>query len=423
MKNLILFFLFSLANSANAQSTNGIYGNYNWMSDWTNFKPKTTEYKKPTEVLSGIIESDKTLLHNKTYILSGIVYVTNNAKLIIEAGTVIRGDYESCGTLVITKGSFIIAEGQSDNPIVFTSSKGVSERNPGDWGGIIILGDASINRLGGIGLLGFDLNQKICAYGGNNDNSNSGILKYVRIEFPGRKLNSLKELNGLSLAGVGNKTKIEFVQVSFSNDDSFESYGGNLTLNNLISYRSTDDDFDFTQGTQCTISNSLAIRYPYSSDANSTSRCFEIDTFDKPDVNDYSKKLTTINAINVTLVNNEDNNEGLIKEAIYISDKSNFSMESSVVSGFSKLLLLDKKIQVIPVNLERIKFNGVLVNSCFGIIESENTLMNPEVAAWFKNLKFGIKPSKITNTTLFADSVNKAEFDFRLKTSTELSYK
>ncbi len=423
MKNLTLLFLFCLANNADAQSTNGIFGDFNWMSEWTNFKPKTTEYKKPTEVLSGIIETDKMLFHNKTYILSGIVYITNNAKLTIEAGTVIRGDFETCGTLVITKGASIIAEGQSDNPIVFTSSKGVSERNPGDWGGIIILGDAPINRLGGMGLLGFDLNQKICSYGGTNDNSNSGILKYVRIEFPGRKLNSLKELNGLSLAGVGNKTKIDFVQISFSNDDSFESYGGNLVVNNLISYRATDDDFDFTQGAQCTISNSLAIRYPYSSDANSTSRCFEIDTFDKPDVNDFAKKWTTINAVNVSLVNNEDNNEGLIKEAIYISEKSNFSMKYSVVSGFSKLLLLDKKIEAIPVNLERIKFDAVLVNNCSGMIESENTAVNPEISEWFKNLKFGIQPSKITNNILFVDSVNKAEFDFRLKNSSEISFK
>ena len=358
MKTIFLILALIIFNLMYSQTKLGIVENANFLSEWTNFKPKTSEYKKCNEILSGVISSDKKLFRNKTYLLSGIVYVTNKAKLSIESGTVIRGDYDTCGTLVITKGAMILAEGEVTSPIIFTSNKGEMERNPGDWGGIVILGDAQINRLGGVGLLSFDLDPLVSSYGGDNDSSSSGIMRFVRIEFPGRKLNASKEFNGLSLAGVGNKTKIENIQVSFSNDDSFEAYGGNLVLNNLVSYRATDDDFDFTQGAQCAITNSLVIRYPYSSDV-STSRCFEIDTYDKPESNDYARKQTTVTASNITLVNNEENTEGLIKEAIFIAEKCNFYLKESVVSGFSKFILLDKKIEEATSNLSKIMVKDV----------------------------------------------------------------
>ncbi|WP_395058657.1 hypothetical protein, partial [Flavobacterium sp.] len=276
---LIIINLISVI-SLNAQQINGIIGTENWFNNWTDFKPKTSEYPESTHILSGVIDSNMTLYKKNTYLLMNVVYVANNVVLTIEPGTIIRGDFATCGTLVITKGAKIIAEGTSTDPIVFTSNKETSERKPGDWGGIILLGDAPINKFGGIGTLDFNLNPKYNFYGGLNSESNSGILKYLRIEFSGRKLNALKELNGLSLAGVGSKTKMEYIQVSFSNDDSFESYGGEVRFSNLISFRATDDDFDFTQGSQCQINNSIAIRYPFSSDV-SRSRCFEVDSYDK----------------------------------------------------------------------------------------------------------------------------------------------
>ena len=422
MKTIFLILTLFTFNLMCCQTTLGISDNANFLLDWTNFKPKTAEYKKPNEILSGVIASDKKLFRNKTYLLSGIVYVTNKAKLSIESGTVIRGDFDSCGTLVITKGASIFAEGEATSPIVFTSNKDVMERNPGDWGGIIILGDAPINRLGGLGLLSFDLDPMVSAYGGDNEGGSAGVMRFVRIEFPGRKLNASKEFNGLSLAGVGNKTKIENIQVSFSNDDSFESYGGNLLLNNLVSYRATDDDFDFTQGVQCAITNCLAIRYPYSSDV-STSRCFEIDTYDKPESNDYTRKQTTVAASNITLVNNEENTEGLVKEAIYISEKCNFSLKQSVVSGFSKFILLNKKIEDVTNNLNKIILSDVIVNSCAAFVESENVIFNSAVNSYFLNNQNTIKISVSQNKLFFVECTNKNDFDFRIKNFGAISYK
>lgn len=237
------------------------------------------------------------------------MYVINNAVLTIEPGTIIRGDYDTCGPLVITKGAKIIAEGTESLPIIFTTNKESFIRKPHDWGGLFIMGDAPVNTFGGVGILNFDLDPKYNGYGGNNIESNSGTLKYVRVEYSGRKLSDKKELNAISFAGVGSKTVIQNIQISYSNDDSFEFYGGNVKLEKLISYRASDDDFDFTQGVQASFTNSIALRNPYSSDAE-RSRCLEIDSYDAVEKFDYQRNKTNIKATNLTLINLEDNNQG-----------------------------------------------------------------------------------------------------------------
>ncbi|SNB43742.1 conserved exported hypothetical protein [Flavobacterium psychrophilum] len=414
MKKTVLAVIFLIhVFSLNAQVTNGIIGSANWFNNWTDFKPKTTEHSESTHILNGIIDANTTLYKKNTYLLIGVVYLANNAILTIEPGTVIRGDFATCGTLVITKGAKIIAEGVATDPIVFTSNKNVSERKPGDWGGIIMLGDAPINKFGGIGILDFNLNPKYNFYGGQNPESNSGILKYVRIEFSGRKLNALKELNGLSLAGVGSKTKIEYVQISFSNDDSFESYGGNVIFNNLISFRATDDDFDFTQGAQCNISNSIAIRYPFSSDV-SRSRCFEVDSYDKLENYDLDRKLTKITANNITLINNEDNDQGLVKEAIYVKYDSFFELKNSVISGFNQFLLLENKA-ILNSNLKKLKFENLVLNNCKAKVELETNTPDKLLEEWIANDSFNIITSNTERKKIFEESDIKKNPDFRLK--------
>lgn len=346
MKTKLRIVFFTLLSSyfLNAQQQpKGIIGSANWMTNWTNFNPAKSEYNEATNIIAGTIDKDTRLIKRNTYQLVGVVYVTNNATLTIEPGTVIRGDDKSCGTLVITSGAKIIAEGLETDPIVFTSNKEITERRPGDWGGIIMLGKAPINAIGGVNILPFDLEPMLNHYGGQDAEDNSGILKFVRIEYAGRKMSSLKELNGLSLAGIGRKTVLSNIQISFSNDDSFECYGGDLNMNNLVSYRTTDDDFDFTQGAQININNSIAIRHPFSSDV-SGSRCFEVDSYDKIGNTDMTKKLTKINASNITLVNLEENNQGLVRESIYVRENTFFNLTNSIVSGFSPFVLLEGNI-------------------------------------------------------------------------------
>lgn len=413
-KLLLVLIIFSSFFQSKAQQTKGITGDTNWFSHWTNFTPAATAYKEANQILTGVIDQDLKLTKNNTYKLIGTVYVTNKAVLTIEPGTVIRGDKESCGTLIITKGCKIIAEGTIAEPIVFTSNSSNLMRRPGDWGGIIILGEAPINKIGGISFLDFNLDPAVSYYGGENPNSNSGILKYVRIEYSGHKINALKELNGLSLGGVGNGTKFDFIQISFSNDDSFESYGGDVNFNHLISFRATDDDFDFTQGVQCTISNSIAIRNPYSSDI-SGSRCFEIDSYDKIENADISKKLTKITANNMTMINTEDNNQGLVREAVYIKEKSYFNINNSIIDGFSSCVLLENKIGAFPANLAKINIQGIQVNRCAGIVLSENPSFNSELNTWYNNDTFSLEITKSNSTELFIQSDVKNSPDFRAR--------
>jgi hypothetical protein len=411
---IVSFFIFT---TVNAQQIKGITGENNWFNHWTNFKPSTTDYSEANQILTGTISTNLKLTKGNTYRLVGVVYVTNKAVLTIEPGTVIRGDKESCGTLVITKGSKIIAEGSSTDPIVFTSNNNISERRPGDWGGIVILGEAPINKIGGMSYLDFNFDPAVSYYGGQDPNNNSGVLKYVRIEYAGRKINALKELNGLSLAGVGKSTKLEFIQISFSNDDSFECYGGEVNFNNLISYRATDDDFDFTQGAQCNIANSIAIRNPYSSDF-SGSRCFEIDSYDKIENADVSKKLTKIIANNITLLNTEDNNQGLVREAVYIKEKSYFTLNNSIIDGFSPCVLLENKIGANPTNLAKINILGLQINRCNGLVLSEAPTNNPDLINWYNSDTFSLEFSTLNNPELFIQSDIKKSPDFRKKVNT-----
>ena len=406
--------------SLQAQQAKGITGTSNWMNNWTTFKPASIEYNEASNIIAGTIDKDTKLYKRNTYQLVGVVYVTNNAVLTIEPGTVIRGDDKTCGTLIITNGAKIMAEGLETDPIVFTSDKGTTERKPGDWGGIIILGKAPINKLGGISTLPFDLDPTLNHYGGHDAEDNSGILKYVRIEYSGRKLSALKELNGLSLAGVGHKTVLSNIQISYSNDDSFECYGGNLNMNNLVSYRTTDDDFDFTQGAQINISNSIAIRHPFSSDI-SGSRCFEADSYDKIENTDMTKKMTKINANNITLVNLEENNQGLVRESVHIRENTYFNLTNSIVSGFTPFIILEGNIGNGEVNLSKISLNNLIINNCNGGILSESSSNDTVIQNWYSKAEFGLEFTKTKNNELFAMPNIKGSPDFRMKVNNTIA--
>jgi hypothetical protein len=416
---IVIFTLLSTFFLQAQQQAKGIIGTNNWMNNWTNFNPAKMEYSEATNIIAGTIDKDTRLVKRNTYQLVGIVYVTNNAVLTIEPGTVIRGDDKTCGTLVVTNGAKIMAEGLETDPIVFTSNKEIADRRPGDWGGIIVLGKAPINSLGGLHTLPFNLEPMLNHYGGTDAEDNSGVLKYVRIEFSGRKLSAEKELNGLSLAGVGRKTVLSNIQISFSNDDSFECYGGDLNMNNLVSYRTTDDDFDFTQGAQININNSIAIRHPFSSDI-SGSRCFEVDSYDKIQNTDMSKKMTKINATNITLVNLEENNQGLVRESVYVRENTFFNLSNSIVSGFSPFVLLEGNIGNGEVNLSKLSFKNIIVNNCNGGITSESSSGNASIQDYY-NPNSGIQYTKMKNTELFTTPNIKGNPDFRANTNNTIA--
>lgn len=245
-------------------------------------------------VLEGDITANTTLRSIDQNLLRGFVYVTNGVTLTIQPGTVIKGEKSSKGTLIIEPGGKIIAEGTATEPIVFTSDQPKGSRSYGDWGGIIIAGNAPVNPTSKPQIEGGPRT----LYGGTVANENSGILKYVRIEFPGFPLETNKEINGLTLGGVGSGTTIEYVQVSYSGDDSFEWFGGTVNAKNLIAYKGWDDEFDTDYGYQGKLQFLLGVRDRDHADT-SKSNGFESDN---DATGSGNAPLTTPIFSNVTLI-------------------------------------------------------------------------------------------------------------------------
>ncbi|HLO91778.1 MAG: Ig-like domain repeat protein [Chloroflexota bacterium] len=226
-------------------------------SDQKNFIISVTE-KPQKEILQVIadITTNTTWTADKIWRINNIVRVKEGSILTIEPGTLVFGASDTKGTLIVQRGAKIIAEGTSSSPIVFTSDKVPGSRAAGDWGGIVICGKAPNNQGNNNSIEGMTGEY----YGGNVANDNSGVLKYVRIEFAGKRIETNKEINSLTLASVGSETTIAFIQASFGLDDSFELFGGTVNAKNLISYRTEDDDFDVDYGHVGYIQFALGIR-------------------------------------------------------------------------------------------------------------------------------------------------------------------
>ncbi|WP_422104422.1 hypothetical protein [Winogradskyella sp.] len=422
MKNFIqtaLIFLLVLS-SCFAQQEKGIIGYNNWLDSWTEFKPSQPDYGEPTQILSGKITKDTKLLKRDVYLLLGDVFVTDSATLTIEPGTKIIGDFDSKASLIISKDARIIAKGTETDPIVFTSSR--DNKKPGDWGGIFILGDAPLNTYGELASLNYGLrpsSTENIAYGGFNIESNSGVLKYVRIEFAGKRTKKYGYLNALTLAGVGNKTIVENVMVSYSAGNSFNILGGSVILEKLVSYRSKSNDYEFNYGTQCQLINSLAVRSPYISSANG-SRTLVVKSYDNKEEADTSKRQTFVNAENLTLLNVSDDIKsdmemGLVQEAIYIGADASFAINKSVLSGFYPAVILDDMIKLNNENLEKIQFTRTYFNNCKGNIFRKGYTNNDDLESWYGSRAFDNLYAKGSDAETFIDVKSSRNPDFRLQ--------
>ena len=255
-----------------------------WTEGWCEWNPQSKIYPATTDTISANITSNTTWTSDKTYLLNGIIYVTSGVTLTIQPGTVIKGNASVSGgtALVITKNAKIIAQGTAEAPIVFTSSKDTGARATGDWGGVIILGRASLNRPGGVANIEGIATSTNTEYGGGaspNDNDNSGILTYARIEYGGYIFATDQEINGLTMGAVGRGTQIDHVQTSFVNDDAFEWFGGTVNCSYLVAYRCIDDNWDTDFGYSGSVQFALGVRDPNFSDqsSGSTSEGFESD--------------------------------------------------------------------------------------------------------------------------------------------------
>jgi hypothetical protein len=199
-----------------------------------------------------ITDGEVVLNASTTYKLTGALKITNGATLTIPAGTKIEGTGGTAAYIAVAQGGKINVNGTAANPVVMTSSRA----NPaaGDWGGLVICGKAPINRVSG-GAATAQSEVADLTYGGTVANDNSGVLRYLRIEYAGAAFNSEKEFNGISFFGVGSGTTVEYVEAYHGADDGFEFFGGTVNTSNMISYGNEDDQFDWTEGWSGTNTN------------------------------------------------------------------------------------------------------------------------------------------------------------------------
>ena len=349
--------------------------------------------------LKGRITSDTTLRRENTYVLDGRVYITGGATLTIQPGTVIRGNFagSEVAALIIARGAKIMAEGTATEPIVFTSNS--PNPRPGDWGGLVILGKAAINQsynvdpatvypqnpsvLVGAGTFqiegGVDnsYGEGICGGGATPDNAdNSGVLKYVRIEYAGFAAIPDKEINSLTLGAVGSGTKIEYVQVTYAKDDAFEWFGGTVNCKYLVAYRTQDDDFDTDNGYSGTVQFGLIVRDSSIADV-SGSEAFESDN--NASGGTVTPKTTAIFS-NITAIGPRANlnniGNSLYLAGAQIRRNSSISIFNSVFMGWPRGLLIDAGTGT-PTDL----------NIASGDLVVKNTIIagcgnNPNYPAW-----------------------------------------
>ncbi len=359
----------------------GAFGSTDWTSGWARF---SASYKGEV-ILSGNITSNRTLSADSTYLLDGFVRVKSGATLTIPAGTKIYGKSSSQGTLIIQPGGKIDAQGTVSNPIVFTSefAKPGSTQEPqrGDWGGIIILGKAPINVPGGTAAIEGPGD----TYGGTDAQDNSGIMKYVRIEYPGIAFSPNNEINGLTFGGVGSGTTIDYIQVSYSNDDSFEWFGGTVNCKHLIAYRGWDDDFDTDFGYEGKLQFLVAIRDPQVADAQSGSNGFESDNDGSGSTN---APRTSPTWWNVTLVGPQIHLNSIynsdFKRGMHLRRSSQNKINNTIIAGWPIGVLIDGKNTTTDAeNGGMYLKNSIVAGSSKKVVDStsSNGTFNP--AGWF----------------------------------------
>lgn len=342
-----LKFLFVLAITLMAftsceknDSADGGQGNFNRASS-AGVGADSRSWPSATATIPSTINGGTvTLTNDKVWILDGPTYVGSTGILKIQPNTLIKGKSNPTNGvtsyLVVTRGGKIEADGGSAaTSIVFTSDKAANNRQPGDWGGLIVLGDAPTNQsnpqIEGVFPTevpsGYSIN-----YGGGNAAHNGGIIRFVRIEFGGRNLGDGNEINGLTLGGVGAGTTLENIQVSYGLDDGFEFFGGTVNAKNLISFGNTDDDFDFDFGYIGNIQFAVALRDPsvqsfLSSDPNGI----------ESDNNSAGSTITPRThpvLSNFTILGYKGNPTGLLN-GVRFRRASQFELRNSLIAGWN----------------------------------------------------------------------------------------
>ena len=221
------------------------------LRDYTGTRPVKTAYFKFSVVRATVdlpanITENRTLTSDNAYSIRGIVTVRNNATLTIEPGTVIVGQPGSQppSVLLVANNGKLVAEGTRSRPIIMTSSQPIGRRQRGDWGGLVMLGQAPINDPAGFLTIEGLPELPETRYGGTDPNHSCGSLKYLRVEFAGALLRPNEETNSITWGACGKGTKAEYLQAHYGLDDAFEWFGGTNDAKYLVGTYTADDFLD-----------------------------------------------------------------------------------------------------------------------------------------------------------------------------------
>jgi hypothetical protein len=379
-----------------------------------------------TITLTGKISTDTVLRANNTYILKGLVYITNNATITIEPGTVIKGQFtDPVGGLVITRGAKINAAGTVDKPIVFTSNSATPRS--GDWAGIVLLGkaptNASFNGTAGVGEVEGGVNDASGngLYGGTDANDNSGVLSYVRIEYAGFAFLPDKEINSLTMGGVGAGTQIDHIQVSYAKDDAYEWFGGTVNCKYLIAYKTQDDDFDTDNGYSGKVQFGLVIRDSSIADI-SKSEAFESDN----DANGTTTgPITAAVFSNITAIGPRATlgnvGSSLFLAGAHIRRNTQESIFNSVFLGWPIGILIDGskgRPTDLNINDSTLRIRNCIIAGCATPISYAASATSPTGAttasmqAWFTNAFHGNSILATNDDARFVNPFNYTFPDF-----------
>lgn len=293
------------------------------------------------ETLPVVISANRTLDPDSAYLISGCVRITNGAVLTAPAGTVFLGDHNAItkGLLVVERGSQLVASGTVNNPVVFTSFQAAGSRQPGDWKGIAILGQADNNSASPSSKV---LNiPKSCGTlvagaisGVVDDTQNSATLTYVRIEYAGFMDTGEGDPASLLLAGVGSGTTIDHVQISESANDGVVIRGGLVNAKHILSYKTEHTDFRVTNGY---IGNA---QYWAALKANATATTvtapYGLDISNDPLANNSNTPLTNPTFSNLTFLGGGycANSDPNFENAVVIQNNGNARIYNSVIAGY-----------------------------------------------------------------------------------------
>lgn len=322
------------------------------------------ELPEGTERIGGVLTEDLSLSANTTYLLSEALIVPEDITLEIEAGTVIEALVSDDIFIAIQQGGTINANGTAANPIVMTSSR--SNPRSGDWGGLIVLGRAPINSVADLTSQTSTSEIGNLPYGGDVADDNSGVIRYVRVEYSGGSASGSTENNGFSFYGVGSGTTVEFIQAYEGADDGVEFFGGTVNASNIVVTNCEDDSVDWTEGYSGTLTD------VFISHGSTHDKGIEGDGFNTDLGNLSSPVFFSSPTVNNITINGSDDADD---EAVRLRAGTRATITNIVINDFEEGFDLDDLETGEGVTADETNIDGVLFNNVTTNVKNDTTVM------------------------------------------------